>query len=58
MVFVHARMATGRVARTLKEMASNKHVSELFMPESTPAYGLAQKQVRCGFRTIPCEGLS
>lgn len=45
MVFVHARMATGRTARTLKEMASNKHVSEAFMPESTPSYGLAQKQV-------------
>ena len=45
MVFVHARNATVKGGMSILEAAQNKGHTELFMPEDSPQYGLAQKAI-------------
>lgn len=45
MVFVHARNETVRTAMTMRDMAKNNGDIGHFVPEQTPKYGEAEKNV-------------
>lgn len=45
MVFVHARNATVRTARTLHDIAANAGEASYFIPERDAEYGRSEKQV-------------
>ena len=45
MVFVHARNATVRTARTLNDYAANANEVSYFLPERDAEYGRSEKQV-------------
>lgn len=53
LVFVHARNATGKLAATMKEMASVRGHTELFLPDQSGSYLAAQKSVSTPYRTGP-----
>lgn len=45
MVFVHARNATGRIAKIMTEMAANRGEGDYFLPEDTSDTTLEIKNV-------------